>query len=467
MCSIIKLKGNRGTISAIVTPYLKELLKIKGGDEFNVIIKNKGGFVQYITDNLLWEFKSGLDKALGNCPSEDIVELLLFSRLTPEMENTCSKDNLPQPYFNYLSNNKTIVAVHGTIPNAEEIAERHGFKINVDTEIFYHLPFEIAIQETEKAGGKICAIGLDSDTHMYHNGLGLFHYILTGDVEMTTNLDLSDEKLIHSYNNGTTKLHIHKKTLLDMGSIKRYDNAIRIISLFSGGLDITCSTQNVIEKYGNSSCFIKVKSIDLWYFDWGTRARDAEVQAGKDFTDYLNDKLFPDPEGEYFTDYVTHTVLPVKKAFKNILGICGLQGTRLTDDDATGAGSHEAESAISYVPYRNTILLTLAAARAEQLYPGENCIFVIGANLSEGMIYLDNSEPFVTAMNTLVKLGGQKSMYFEVQAPYVNRTKTAMIKDARSKHFRLDAFSCYFPVDGKECGSCGSCLLKQNALLRG
>ena len=29
---------------------------------------------------------------------------------------------------------------------------------------------------------------------------------------------------------------------------------------------------------------------------------------------------------------------------------------------------------------------------------------------------------------------------------------------------RNDTFSCYFPVDGRSCGECGSCLLKRNAL---
>ena len=462
MCSIIKLQGKRGEISLKLLPSIKDFLDIKGGDEYNAIITNSKGLLTYVTNEQLdstttFLFARSLDDILTQCIGdfEEPMEMLLFSRLTPEMEISSGINNLPQPYYNYFSSNKTIVAVHGTIPNAEAIAEKYNFKINVDTEIFFHLPFWKAVEETELTGGKICAISLGDDE--YHNGLGLFKFLF-GKVKVTTNLDFGAEEFKWPINN---HLLISDKQVLPMGQPKD-QKEVRIISLFSGGLDITCSTQEVIRSIKKS-----IKSIDLWYFDWGTVARDGEVQAGKDFTDFLNDKLFPDPEEDYYTDYVTHTVLPVKKAFKNILGICGLQGTRLTDEVATGAGSHEAESAISYVPYRNTILLTLAAARAEQLYPGENCIFVIGANLSEGMIYLDNSEPFVTAMNTLVKLGGQKSMYFEVQAPYVNRTKTAMIKDAKHKNFRLDAFSCYFPIDGKECGTCGSCLLKQNALLRG
>jgi 7-cyano-7-deazaguanine synthase len=164
---------------------------------------------------------------------------------------------------------------------------------------------------------------------------------------------------------------------------------------------------------------------------------------------------------------INHEVIPVTDMFRNILGACNTT-VRLNDTNAIGAGSHEAEAAISYVPFRNQFLLTLAAAKAEQLYPNEKVIFILGANLSEGMIYLDNSEPFITSMNQVVKVGGQSCLNFEVVAPFVNRTKTDMVKYAIKHHYDLSTvYSCYFPKeDGQPCGECGSCLLHDNALAR-
>jgi len=222
--------------------------------------------------------------------------------------------------------------------------------------------------------------------------------------------------------------------------------------LFSGGLDITCALQQDIidvNKYDS------ISNIDLVYFDWFTVAAKQEIAAGAKFAEHLSNK--------YETK---HSVIEVPNMFKDILSAAGLTNTRLTDTDAVGAESAEAESAISYVPFRNTFLLTLAAARAEQLYPHKNVRFILGANLTEGMIYLDNSEPFILAMNNIVKLGGQACENFEVIAPFVNHTKTKMLEQARLHEFKLDtAFSCYFPnEDGSECGVCGSCILKNTAL---
>lgn len=452
MCSIIKLNGKVKNIVEEVVPELYKLLCIKGGDEFNIIIKHEHG-IQYLNNSI--SIISDLINILNTYNINNYIDILAFSRLTPEMEIECG-NNLPQPYYNYSSKNNTIVAVHGTIPSAEKIAEKYGFKINVDTEIFYHLPFNEAIHETELAGGKICAIGLDNKSHEYHNGLGLFYYETIRHVEITTNLNI--ELFLKETD---MDLRFIKTKVVDAGNLE-LEEPVRIISLFSGGLDITCSTQKVIEQYLNNT-----KSIDLWYFDWGTRAASQEIHAGREFAKHLNFTLIPN-DGDHLCDCIEHMVIPVESMFRNILSAATLTSTRLLDNDATGAGSYEAESAISYVPYRNTFLLTLAAARAEQLYPGETCIFVIGANLSEGMIYLDNSEPFITAMNSLIKLGGQKSMYFKVQAPYVNFTKTKMVKDALSRGYDLTSYSCYFPdADGKVCGVCGSCLLRENALARG
>lgn len=460
MCSFIGLKCKPDAIKDTLLPII-ELLDVKGGDEYNFVIK-AGNFSARLTNEEIYK-ESCLIELQGKGFDEVIVELLGkkakvlnpgatvdiigFSRLTPEME--VSEKALSQPYHNTVDD--TIIVVHGTIPKAEEIAARHGISIEVDTELFNYLPFDLVCNEVEKVGGKIAAMCVlpNGIVKHYHNGLGIYDFS-HDNARFTTNIDVRNvAELMNSYFADFKLEKVHE--------LPEHYGHPRIISLFSGGLDITCATQRLITDLEDNH--EAIEAVELWYFDWGTVARDGEMEAGRYMANFISE------EYDLPTQY---KVIEVEPMFRNILQACDMTTTRLIDNDAEGAGDHEAEAAISYVPYRNTLLMTMAAARAEQLYPGEKCYFVIGANLSEGMIYLDNSETWVTAMNNLIKVGGQSSAHFEVKAPYVNRTKTEMVKDAMFKNFELKgSFSCYFPINGQPCGKCGSCLLRENALKRG
>lgn len=442
MCSFVKVHGDIESLACIEKDIF-EMLEVKGGDEYNAVI-NYNGFLSRVDANSADDLKNSVKTILNKLKYSDTVIISYFSRLIPEMEELGNPSR--QPYTN--TNEQTTVMVHGTIPNAELIAKKHGFDINVDTEIFNHLPFDIACDETEKAGGKISAISivnLTDETSQYQNGLGLFryNYLYKGNIVIIdSNIRTKNFKLVENY---IIQPHL--------------DDVPITVALFSGGLDITCSVQKQLLE--NKSTDLK-----LWYFDWGTNAAKGEIKAGRNFA-----KTIKTNSNFVSKDLIVeHNIIKIEPMFRSILSACEITSTRLIDPDATGAGSHEAEADISYVPYRNTFLITLAAARAEQLYPGKRIEFVIGANLSEGMIYLDNSETWLRRMNSLVKVGGQRTANFSVVAPYVNRTKTSMIQDAEKNNFDIsNTFSCYFPIGltGKEeCGKCGSCLLKINALKR-
>ena len=444
MCSFIKVTGEVTSLKKHLSK-IKSILDVKGGDEYGINIHYKNYVTRINSIMSLEGLEHQFERETKSLKYNDRITLIAFSRLTPEMEEF----GIQQPYYDIDDNLST--CVHGTIPNAEAIAKKYDFNIKVDTEIFTEMNFDDAIEEVNKAGGKISAIQFDGENlKTYHNGLGLFDYIISIEsevLEYTTNIKIEEPnvKLIHTYNTIPV------------------DREVRLIALFSGGLDITCATQKAL--YTNAY----INKVNLWYFDWGTNAASAEIEAGWKFAKKLDNKeIYPLQDQ---TLECSHETIKIEPMFRSILSACEMEGTRLTDKDAVGAGDAEAEAAISYVPFRNTFLMTLAAARAEQLYPNENIQFVIGANLSEGMIYLDNSETWLTHMNNLVKVGGQSTIHYSVVAPYVNRTKTAMISDAIECGFEFDtAFSCYFPkgVTGKEeCGTCGSCILKKNAIERG
>lgn len=437
---------------------LMKMARTKGGDYINILFFNKDiknqvmelSEVIYTKDeNSFEKFVEYLLKKFKEYKYNESIELsfMLFSRLTPEMEQ--EGKILQQPYKTIDEN---FIMAHGTIPLKDFDA------IQVDTELLrFQTNIKDSINLVESLNGKIATIRYSEKYDVFkavNNGLGLYEYDCGYGLKYFSNINILENKVrdIKPY---------EFRILDDTNNFifgEQIEEETRAIALFSGGLDILTSTHYHILKNN-------INKLDLLYFDWGTNASQQEIEAGRNYRNYLlNENILKD---------VTFKVLNVKDMFKNILNVCDLTKTRLTDPDAKGLGSEEAEEAISYVPVRNSMLINLAVAWAEQKYPNEKVNFIIGANLSEGMVYSDNTTAFIDYKNQEIKYIGQKTSKFNLVAPFANVTKTKMLETAL-KH-RLEtgieypfhlAFSCYFPVEGKPCRKCGSCLLKENAFLR-
>ena len=443
MCSFIACKTSTKVLYSSnnlekLTDIFYRTLLIKGGDETHIVIILDGGFKRKIkiTNSA---FKA-IDQTLQSIEYDIDLIIMGFSRLTPETED--SKTTLSQPY---LTDDGRVVAVHGTIPDAENLVKDFDFNINVDTDIFNYLPFQDALKIADV--GKISAINIDTklNIQMKHNGLGA--YVVEHDgFEFHTNINL----------------HKHFNYCLreELPSVVQKKDGLVGVALYSGGLDITCS----VYAWLNSTKYSNVKMLELIYFDWGTRAREGEIKAL-----YEMKKIV---KSQYPGIVVRAQIIEVKSFFKDILKTSDMKSTRLLDN-VEGAGNIEAEAAISYVPLRNTFLITLAAARAENLYSDYTTDIIIGANLTEGMVYSDNSENWVLKMDDLIKVSGQKTSQINVVAPFVNHTKTSMLNRCSyslGSKLKLDhVFSCYFPGGENkdvECGVCGSCILKKLSLER-
>ena len=119
---------------------------------------------------------------------------------------------------------------------------------------------------------------------------------------------------------------------------------------------------------------------------------------------------------------------------------------------------------ITYVPGRNTIFLSLAAAWGEALECGD---LFIGANALDYSGYPDCRPDFLDAFERLVNLGTRAAvegrLVFRVRAPLLRLTKAQIIERAAGLglDFALTS-SCYDPAaDGLPCGGCDSCLLRR------
>ncbi len=144
-----------------------------------------------------------------------------------------------------------------------------------------------------------------------------------------------------------------------------------------------------------------------------------------------------------------------------------LGGSALTADIAVPQDRSGEEMAtgipITYVPARNTVMLSLALGYAETI--GAADIF-IGVNAVDYSGYPDCRPEFVQAFeqlaNLATKAGVEGTSDFHVHAPLIRLTKAEIIR--RGIELGVDyslTHSCYAPDEtGAACGRCDSCQLR-------
>ncbi len=134
----------------------------------------------------------------------------------------------------------------------------------------------------------------------------------------------------------------------------------------------------------------------------------------------------------------------------------------LGDGDVPKDGPQPDGIPSTYVPARNTVMLSLALAWAEVL--GAYDIF-IGVNALDYSGYPDCRPAFVEAFEHLARVAtkaGVEGAEFRIQAPLISMTKAQIIR--RGLSLGLDyglTHSCYDPLpQGLACGRCDSCVLR-------
>ena len=112
----------------------------------------------------------------------------------------------------------------------------------------------------------------------------------------------------------------------------------------------------------------------------------------------------------------------------------------------------------TYVPARNTVLLSLALAWAESL--GAKDLFV-GVNVLDASGYPDCRPEFIRAFEALAQVA-TRSGGFRVHAPLIELTKADIIRLGSSLGVDYaETHSCYDPVGGRACGRCDACALRR------
>ena len=139
-------------------------------------------------------------------------------------------------------------------------------------------------------------------------------------------------------------------------------------------------------------------------------------------------------------------------------------GSALTDASlAVPIEGLEGGIPITYVPARNTIMLSIALAWAE--VPGAEHIYV-GVNAVDYSGYPDCRPAFIDAFETMANLAtkaGVEGHKLHIHAPLIDLSKADIIR--RGTALGVDyslTVSCYqADDDGKACGLCDACRLRR------
>jgi 7-cyano-7-deazaguanine synthase len=213
-----------------------------------------------------------------------------------------------------------------------------------------------------------------------------------------------------------------------MQNLKKRRQMKKAVVILSGGMDST------------TAAFIaKSEGYEIIpvHFNYGQRTEKRELKAFNDICDYL------ELENRYVID------IPF---FKQIGASALVDENIEVPVDGVKPGIP-----VTYVPFRNGIFLSIAAAVAEK--EGAEAIY-IGVVEEDSSGYPDCREEFIQNMQVAINSGTKPETEIEIKTPLVHLKKEDIVKTAVKYDVPLHlTWSCY-KNENKACGVCDSCRLR-------
>ena len=143
-------------------------------------------------------------------------------------------------------------------------------------------------------------------------------------------------------------------------------------------------------------------------------------------------------------------------------------GSALTDSSIAVPIEATSGIPITYVPARNTIMLSLALAWAEVLDSGD---IYIGVNAVDYSGYPDCRPEYVSAFEAMANLAtksGVEGKKLTVHAPLISLSKAEIIRLGTELGVDYSlTVSCYqADAEGRACGKCDSCRLRREGFVQ-
>jgi 7-cyano-7-deazaguanine synthase len=142
--------------------------------------------------------------------------------------------------------------------------------------------------------------------------------------------------------------------------------------------------------------------------------------------------------------------------------LAGIGGSALTDENLAVPESPTEGIPVTYVPARNTLLLSLALGWAEVV---DALDIFVGVNAVDYSGYPDCRPEFIAAFEQLALVAtkaGVEGRRFKIHAPLINMSKADIIRTGMGLGVDYGmTVSCYqADAEGRACGRCDSCRLR-------
>jgi 7-cyano-7-deazaguanine synthase len=204
------------------------------------------------------------------------------------------------------------------------------------------------------------------------------------------------------------------------------------VCLVSGGMD-SCVTAAIARRENNELAFLHVS--------YGQRTEAREHRAFTELADYYE--------------------IPRRLAV-SIEYLARIGGSSLTNLNMPVAEANLESKAVptSYVPFRNSHLLSIAVSWGETIGAGR---IYIGAVAEDSSGYPDCRPEFYDAFQRAIDVGTRPETRIEIVTPVIHLSKSEIVKRGVALGAPLElTWSCY-QAEALACGHCDSCALRLKA----
>lgn len=218
---------------------------------------------------------------------------------------------------------------------------------------------------------------------------------------------------------------------------------MKALVLSSGGIDSTTCVGIAVSKYGKEN----VITASLYY----GQKHDKELECARKVAEYYGVR--------HIEDDISNVMKYAKDVCSLMKGGVAIEHSSYEEQVTKGVNGRVA----TYVPFRNGLMLSIAAAYADSLFPGEEVEIYYGAHADDaaGSAYADCSPEFAEAMDRAIQLGTYGKI--RVARPLVHMNKAEVVKTGLNLKVPYElTWSCYEGGE-KQCGTCGTCLDRKAA----
>ena len=211
---------------------------------------------------------------------------------------------------------------------------------------------------------------------------------------------------------------------------------MKAVVLSSGGVDSTTCLALAVKEYGAKN----VATVSVFY----GQKHQRELAAARRVADYYG---------------VRHNEYDLASVFHG--STCALLAGAPHEIEhrsyAEQLAGRDGGGVSTYVPFRNGLMLSVAASAAGSIFEGEDIRLYLGAHADDaaGNAYADCSEAFMAAMDSAISVGTYGRI--RLVAPFVGKNKAEVVKTGLSLGVPYElTWSCYEGGE-KPCGVCATC----------